>query len=101
MDSNKAWELVKKYTNQNELSEEDRILYEEALYYILVVALEIYDETGGKLFQGDVEAGAYNLAAYYEQIGKYDLAIKYYEIAKKYGLEIADEAINRIRNTRF
>jgi hypothetical protein len=97
MDNKKAWKIVNTFTGADHLSEDETILYEEALNYIFTVAFESNEACGTDLFLTDVEAGAYNLAAYYEKIGKYELAMKYYEISKKYGCSLAEEAINKIR----
>lgn len=96
MDSNEAWEIVKQYSGANNYTEDEMPLIEEALTYIYVEARDLCD-AGFDLWEADVEAGAFNLAHYYEKIGKYDLAIKYYEISEEYGCSFAREKIDNIR----
>lgn len=94
MDINKAWEIVKKYSRLKSFTEEQMFLCEEALNYIMQNAM-ILSETSD-MWKADVEAGAYNLAAYYEKIEKYDLAIKYYKLSMEYGCSIAKNRIERV-----
>lgn len=94
MDIDKAWEIVKKYSKLRTFSEEEMFLYEEALNYILQDALEISETCD--LWNADVEAGAFNLADFYEKIGKYDLAIKYYKLSEEYGCDFAKDRIERV-----
>ena len=97
MDDTKAWEIVKKGTGRiHDFTEDEAIIYEEALLYIFITAAERYEEDPFYMWEEDAEAGAFNLAFYYEQIGKYDLAIKYYKISEKYGCDFAEERIEEI-----
>lgn len=97
MDSNEAWEIVKQYSGANNYSEDEMPLVEEALMHIYVKARELCD-AGFDLWRADVEAGAFNLAYYYEKIDKYELAIKYYTISQKYGCDFVEDKIDNIRN---
>lgn len=97
MDTDKAWEIVREFYRIEEFSEDETILYEEALNYILTEALELSEADDFYMWKTDVEAGAFNLAAYYEKIGKYELAMKYYTISEEYGCDFANERIERLR----
>lgn len=98
MDTTKAWKIVKNGTCKSKFTEDEAILYEEALYYILTEALELTEKSDFYLWRTDVEAGAYNLAAYYEKIGKFDLALKYYSMSEQYGCSFAGKDIERVKN---
>lgn len=97
MDSNEAWEIVKQYSGTDNYTEDEMPLIEEALMHIYVMARDLCDADEFYLWEADVEAGAFNLASYYEKIGKYDLAIKYYEISEEYGCSFAREKIDIIK----
>lgn len=94
MDLNKAWEIVGKYCGLRNFSEEQAFLYEEALNYIFQMSDEL--SRSSDMWEDDVIIGAYNLAAYYERIGKLDLAVKYYRISMEHGCETAGEKIEKI-----
>ena len=98
MDTSKAWEIVKSNSNLENATEDELILYEEALNYIFQNAFELCVDDDSDMWIADVEAGAFNLAAYYEKIGKFELALKYYGISKKFGCSFADIRINRIND---
>ena len=98
MDSKNAWEIVRTYSNRIDvLSDDDIFLYEEALDYILFKNLELCEKNDYELWRINVEAGAYNLADHYEEIGKYDLALKYYTMSEKFGCEMAKDRISEIK----
>ena len=86
MDMTKAWDIVGEYSSRDTLSEDDSILLEEALNYILIEALIRNEKSRYYLWENDIIAGSWNLAAYYEKIGKYELAHKYYNLSKEYEL---------------
>lgn len=95
MDTKKAWAIVREYSSVECFSEEQMFLFEEALNYIIQDAMKYIKY--GDLWRADIEAGAYNLADYYETIGKYELAIKYYKLSMEYGCNAASERIKKIR----
>ena len=94
MDSFDPWEIVESGFCVEDATEDDLILYEEALNYIMQDALELCEQDDFYMWKADAEAGAFNLADYYERIGKYELALKYYTISKKFGCDFADERID-------
>ncbi len=98
MDTSKAWKIVESNFCVEDADEDELILYEEALNYIMQGALALCEEDDFYLWRAEAEAGAFNLADYYERIGKYELALKYYAISKKYGCDFAEERIERIND---
>lgn len=97
MDLDKAWEIVKEFYRIGDFKGDELILYEEALNYILVKSIELSEDDSSNMWKTDVQAGAYNLAAHYERIGKYELAIKYFEISEEYGCSFARDKIGKIQ----
>ena len=98
MNSDEAWEIVKRYSRVSDFAEDEMPLVEEALTHIYIEARNLYDEDHFYMWEADVEAGAYNLADYYEKVGKYELAIKYYQISIEHGCDFAQGRIENIKN---
>lgn len=69
MTSDTALQMIKKYTGRPDLSEDEIIIFGEALEYMR--EHEFFCEN----------AWLFNLGAFYDSIGKYDLAIKYFTTA--------------------
>ena len=101
MNTDEAWKIVRKYTNASEYSKFEIPIIEEALTHIYVEARDVYEASGFIMGEFEVEVSSYNLAAYYEKIGKNELAIKYYTISYEHGCDFAQEQIDNIIKILF
>ena len=94
MNIDEAWDLSHEYYRKALHDEDENFIFEEAMEYIYSTSAEAAKDCD--MFTADAMAGAYNLACHYEKIGKFDLALKYYEISAAYGTSAAYAQIGRI-----
>lgn len=73
MNSDTAMEIIRKYTNKRNLNDEEIMLMSEALEYM----------RDNEYFC--VEVWLFNLGHFYDRIGRYEKALKYYEMAIREG----------------
>lgn len=79
-----SWKIVKKYTNKDNLSDEEDFLFSEAMDYIVNNSPK------------DIHIAAYNFGSYYMEIERYDMALKYFMISANTGSAMACSEIGII-----
>lgn len=89
-----AWDIVHEFCYSDNFSEYESFIYEEALNYILVTSDKYYENDDS--WNIDVQVASYNLASYYEKIGKTELAIKYFKYSSDYGSSRAKERLEKL-----
>lgn len=94
MNTDEAWDISHEYYKKALHDEDENFIFEEAMELIYSSAAEAAKDSD--MFNADAVAAAYNLACHYEKIGKFDLALKYYEISAGYGTSAAYGQIGRI-----
>ena len=69
MNSDQAMEIIKKFTRRRDLNEDEIILMTEALEYMREIEFSY------------PPAWYFNIAHFYDSIGRYELALKHYKMA--------------------